>query len=104
MELMHIGVPTAKERPGEKYKDALKVYLSGPDDNDFHFEYFRYVEGSPMPELVQKSIHVAMKVDNLAAALADCDQVLVEPMRGTGRTLAFGMKDGVVLEFIEYDK
>lgn len=104
MELMHIGVPTTKEQPGEKYKDGLKVYLSNPDENQYHFEYFRYIEGSPMPEIIQKSIHVAMKVDDMAKALADCDEVLVEPMRGTGRTLAFASKDGVILELMEYDK
>ena len=104
MELLHVGVPTDQVQPGEKYKDALKVYLTNPDDNEYHFEYFRYVEGSPMPEMIQKSIHVAMKVDDLKAALADCDEVLVESLKGTGRTMAFAVKDGVVLEFIQYDK
>jgi len=104
MELLHVGVPAAAEQPGEKYKDGLKVYLTNPDSNPYHFEYFRYMPGTTMPELIQHSIHVAYKVDSLKDALAACDQVLVENMRGTGRTIGFGVKDGVVLELMEYDK
>ncbi len=104
MELLHVGVPTDKEQPGERYKDAIKAYITAPEDNPYSFEYFRYMPGSNMPQAVQTSMHVCYKVDNLKEALANCDEVLVECMKGTGRTIGFGIKDGVVLELMEYDK
>lgn len=104
MELLHIGVPAAAEMPGEKYKDAIKCYITNPDDNPYHFEFFRYMKDSPIPEKIWNSLHVAYKVDSLKEALAACDEVLVECMQGTGRIIGFGVKDGVVLELMEYTK
>ena len=37
-------------------------------------------------------------------ALAACDEVLLEEMQGTGRIIGFGVKDGVVLELMDYTK
>lgn len=104
MELLHIGVPATKEMPNEKYKDAIKCYITNPDENEYHFEYFRYLEDSPMPKQIWNNVHVAYKVDNLKEALAACDEVLLEEMQGTGRIIGFGVKDGVVLELMEYTK
>ena len=44
MELLHIGVPATQEMPGEKYKDTIKCYITNPDENEYHFEYFRYMQ------------------------------------------------------------
>ena len=42
--------------------------------------------------------------ERLKEALAACDEVLLEEMQGTGRIIGFGVKDGVVLELMEYTK
>lgn len=104
MEMLHIGVPADRPMPGERYKDAIKCYITDPEANEYHFEYFRYQPDSPMPQKIWNNIHVAYKVENLKAALAECDEVLLEEMQGTGRLIGFGVKDGVVLELMEYTK
>lgn len=102
MELLHIGVPTEEVRQGETYMEGMKVYVTDPESSPYKFEYLRFDSDSWMPEEIQKMVHVAIKVDSLKETLKDMDKVLVgETIVDEHMTIAFGLKDGAVLELVE---
>ncbi|MCT4509416.1 MAG: hypothetical protein N4A48_11815 [Tepidibacter sp.] len=102
MEFMHIGVVTDKVQKDEIYAEDIKVYITEPEASEFKFEYLRFEENSPLPEIMQKNPHVAFKVDKLEDYL-EKNQVIVEPfMADENLKIAFIIKDGLILELMQY--
>jgi hypothetical protein len=65
----HLGIPTTREKPGEKYLEQFKTYVSGFETSQYGIEWMRYGPDSPIPELVRTIPHVAFEVDDLDAEL-----------------------------------
>ena len=64
----------------------------------------RYEEGCPLPELVQTVPHVAFEVEDLQEALAG-QEILIEPNSPSpGVLVAFIVRDGAPVEFLQYLK
>lgn len=67
--LHHIGIPTDKTLPNERYAAKFGMYtvddLSGPIPIQWH----RFDADSPLAPLLQHRPHIAYKVDNLLAAI-----------------------------------
>lgn len=104
MEFMHIGVPTKKVQPNEVYNEGMRVYLTNPDEHEMKFEYLRFMPGSWLPAIMQVNPHIAVKVESIAAELAKCEEVLVQPLAVNETTsIAFAMRDGVIFEFMQID-
>ncbi len=102
MEFMHIGVPTKKVQPNETYAEGMKVHLTNPDEHEMKFEYMRFEPGSWLPAIMQITPHIAVKIDSIEQELAKCQEVLVEPLDvNEGLRIAFGMRDGVIFEFMQ---
>jgi hypothetical protein len=102
MEFRHIGVPTKKVQPNETYVEGMKLHLTNPEEHEMKFEYLRFEPGSWLPAIMQVTPHVAVKIDSIAAELAKCEEVLVEPMAVDEKlSIAFGIRDGVIFEFME---
>lgn len=78
-KINHIGIPTQTPQPGESYAEGLKVWLTNFNESPNKIEFLRFEEGSWMPELIQKTAHIAYEVDNLEEELKGA-KVLVEPM------------------------
>jgi hypothetical protein len=103
MQVMHIGAPVSKPMPNEVYNEGMKVWISDPDLDEFKFEYLRFDKDSWLAKEIQTQTHVAVKVDSLAKALAGCEKILLEPVAvNDSLTLAFAIRDGVVMEFMEF--
>ncbi|MCT4595793.1 MAG: hypothetical protein N4A57_16220 [Anaeromicrobium sp.] len=101
MEFMHIGVVTDKVQENENYAEDLKVYITDPEASEFKFEYLRFEEDTPLPEVMQKNPHVAFKVNNLDTYLKEND-VVVEPfMAEENLRIAFIIKDNLLMELME---
>jgi len=101
-EYMHIGIPVTNKKPGMTYVDALKLWMSNPDDYVYKIEYLKFEEGTPFPEILHRQTHVAFKVDNIEKHLEDADQTIFPPTAiGPGTRTAFAIKDGAILEFYE---
>jgi hypothetical protein len=97
----HVGVPTTKKQPNETYLKDAKLYVTDAAANPFAIEWLRFEAGSPMPKELQKSTHVAFKVDDIQAELAG-QNVLIppfEPMPGV--KVAFILHEGVPVEFMQ---
>jgi hypothetical protein len=100
----HLGIPTEIRRPGERYLENFKMYVSGYEDSPFGIEWMRFEDGSPVPDLVRTVPHVAFEVDDLARELQG-HQLLIEPNSPSeGVTVAFIVHNGAPVEFLQIDR
>ena len=104
-EYMHIGIPVTNKKPGMNYVEAMKLWMSNPDDHEYKIEYLKFEEGTPFPEIMHRAPHVAYKVDDIEKHLKEADQTIFPPtVIGPGTRIAFAIKDGAILEFYEQTK
>jgi catechol 2,3-dioxygenase-like lactoylglutathione lyase family enzyme len=101
-EIHHIGIPTAEPKENESYMADAKLYLTEVDDSPNKIEWLRFEEGSPMPELLQKSVHIAYTVPDIKEAMAG-KETLLEPFSpAEGLTVAFIVEEGLPIELMEF--
>ena len=100
-EFHHIGIPTDKQRAGENYLEAAKLYVTDVEASLYAIEWLRFEPGSPMPDVLKTTAHVAYKVDDLAAEMAGQDVLMepFEPMEGV--KVAFILHDGAPIELMQ---
>lgn len=97
----HIGIPTEEEKPGERYIEHLKMYVSGYEESPYNIEWMRFDTDCPLPELVKTVPHVAFEVDNLEKEL-EGQKILIEPNSPSeGIVVAFIEHNGAPVEFLE---
>ena len=100
-KFLHVGVPTTRVQPDETFLDGLKVYITDPAKHPYFYEYLRFVDGTPLPDCITSQPHVAYQVDDLDAALKDCE-LLFGPMQSDEHTrIAFAMHHNLILELTE---
>ena len=104
MEFHHVGIPTQEEKENEIYLEDAKLYVTDSGSTPYGIEFLRFEDGSPMPELIQNTAHVAFKVDDLEKAIEGKDVILepLSPMEGL--TIAFINADGAPVELMEFDE
>jgi len=97
----HIGIPTTFKRDGEIYLKDAKLYVTDFNESEYKIEWLRFEEGSPMPEILKTTAHVAYMVDDLEKAMAGKQTLLepFEPMKGL--RVAFILDDGAPIEFMQ---
>jgi hypothetical protein len=100
-EFMHVGVPTTKIRPHERYVEEMKIYIVDPEHSDFNIEYVRFMDGTSFPEVMHFNPHVAYKVDSIAKA-SEGAQVIVDPIDIGELFISFIIKDNVIYELMEF--
>ena len=99
---MHIGIPITNRKPGMTYVEAMKLWMSNPDDYDYKIEYLKFEENGPFPEIMHKNPHIAFKVDNMQKYLDSADQVIFPKTSiGPGTSIAFIIKDNTIIELYE---
>lgn len=100
-ELHHVGIPTKARHKGEIHMADAKLYVTDVAANKDKIEWLRFEDGSPLPEALKTTPHVAFMVDDLAAAMAG-KQVLMEPFSpAPGLKVAFIIAEGVPIEFMQ---
>ena len=102
-EIMHVGVPVKEPVLEEFYAEGLKVHISGPDNNPFHFEYLRFEEGTPLHPDVVNFTHIAYKVPSIDAFIKEHNAEVLNAKMTVDENLdiAFVKVDGTVLELME---
>jgi hypothetical protein len=99
-ELHHFGIPTKVKRAKETYLEGAKVFVTDVADSPNKIEWLRFEAGSPMPELLQTTAHIAYKVDDMAAATKG-KKVLVKPFHPADKvTVAFIVEEGAPIELM----
>jgi hypothetical protein len=98
----HLGVPTETPRPGERYLEHLRMYVSGFETSPYGIEWMRFEPDSPVSKLVRTVPHIAFEVDDLDSAI-EGKEVLVEPsFIADGVRVAMIVDDGAPVELLEF--
>ena len=104
----HVGIPTAAPQPGESWVPFSRAWVTNPRAHPQRLEYIR-AEDPPQVEPSDVGLwrlwhwpHVAYRVDSLQEALAG-ERVILGPFDPGGfGQVAFVLKDGLVVEYMEY--
>lgn len=100
----HTGIPTTRHLGGMRYAPPMKLWISDPALSPDGIEYLFFEDESPAPEMMKSTTHVALTTDDLDAAAAWCDEVVLgpfedEPAPGVKQDVLFARKDDLLIEF-----
>ena len=100
-ELHHFGIPTTKKQNKESYMAGAKLYVTDVSNSPNKIEFLRFEAGSPLPQLLQTTAHIAYKIKDLKKAMAG-KEVLMEPFSpAPGLTVAFVVEEGIPIELMQ---
>ena len=102
----HLGIPTNKVMPDEKYIRQFKFFVSGFETSPFGIEWMRFEKDSPVHRLIQTVPHIAFEVDDLDYELATRNlKLLSEPNSPSdGVRVAMIKHNGAPIELIQFNK
>jgi hypothetical protein len=102
----HLGIPTSKKMPGERYLPKFKFYISGFESSPFGVEWMRFEKDSPMDILIQTLPHLAFEVEDLDHELATRNfKIIAQPNPPSeGVRVAMIEHKGAPIELIEFEK
>jgi len=98
----HMGIPTDKPRPGERYLEQYRMYVSGFETSPYGIEWMRFEPGSPISELIRTIPHIAFEVDNLDAEIKSKELLgpVSEPFESV--RVAMIIDNGAPVELLEF--
>ena len=98
----HVGIPTSVEHADEIFNPEMGLYVTDFSKSENKIEWLRFLEGSPMPEALKATAHIAYEVDDLEAAMKG-KKVLLEPFNASeSLKIAFVMEDEAPIELMQY--
>jgi hypothetical protein len=102
----HLGIPTNKKMPGERYLSQYKFYVSGFSKSPFGIEWMRFEDDCPISELVKTVPHIAFEVDDLDKALSEHDfEIIFKPgIPSEGVKTAMIKHNEAPIELIEFER
>jgi hypothetical protein len=102
----HLGIPTDKKKPNERYVPQFKFYVSGFDTSPFGIEWMRFEPDSPVDILIQSVPHLAFEVNDLDYELTSRDlNIIVEPNPpADGIRVVMIEHNGAPVELIEFEE
>jgi len=102
----HLGIPTSKMMPDERYLPQFKFYASGFPESPFGIEWMRFEDDSPMHELIKTVPHLAFEVEDLDQELEKhAFEILAPPNSPMDQVRVAMIKHkGAPIELIEFRK
>jgi hypothetical protein len=102
----HLGIPTEKIMPGEKYLPQLRFFVSGFSESPFGIEWMRFEEGCKIDNLIQTVPHIAFEAADLNYELTAHNlKVITEPNSPSeGIRVVMIEHNGAPIELIEFEK
>lgn len=99
----HVGVVTTERKPGERWVEATRVWVTSPRDHPYNIEFLRFEPDSPVSGPLRTEPHVAYRVTNIEEAIRGYDVVLAPFDVGHGfMMVAFVAVEGALVEFMRY--
>ena len=98
----HIGLVTDEPKPGERWVEETRVWVTSPRAHPFNVEWQRFAPDSPVTGPLRTDAHVAYRVPDVHAAIEGHD-VLAGPFVASEGflTVAFVLVEGAVVEFMQ---
>ena len=102
----HIGIPTKRKMPGERYIPHFKFYVSGFDTSPFGVEWMRFDADCPIDQLIQTVPHLAFVVQDLDDELSARGFRVITPpnLPSEGVRVAMIEHNGAPVELMEFEK
>jgi hypothetical protein len=100
----HMGIPTTTPRPGERYLQQFKLFVSGFDTSPYGIEWMRFEIDSPISELIKSVPHIAFEVDDLDAEIVGKDILTKPNSPSDGVRVAMIIHNGAPVELIQFRK
>ncbi len=98
----HIGLITEKKQDNEIWVEKTRVWVTDYKKHPYRIEWLRFAKDSPVKGAVREEPHIAYKVDNLEEA-GRALKTLLEPFDvGFARVGFYELKDGAVVELMQY--
>lgn len=102
MQFDHVGFIADEKKPGERFVQATKVWVTDIESHPYRVECLRFEPDSPVTGPVREIPHVAFRVGNIVEA-AQGLKVLLEPFdAGIAKVGFYQTLDSAVVEFMEY--
>lgn len=98
----HVGIVTTERQEGAFFNEGLKVWLTDFTKSPNRIEYLEFVEGSCMPEIVQKQTHLAYEVSSLEEELKGKKVIFGPAVCDEHLTIAFIEEEGIAIELMEF--
>lgn len=100
----HLGIPTDRVMPDEKYLPQFKLYVSGFNDSPFGIEWMRYEKDSLIDPLIQSVPHLAFEVTDIDYELSAHHLKILTPPNHPGEGIRVAMieHNGAPVELIEF--
>ncbi len=100
----HLGIPTSKMMPDERYLPQFKFYVSGFPESPFGIEWMRFEDDSPMHELIKTVPHLAFEVEDLDQELEKHSFEILAPPNSPMDQVRVAMikHKGAPIELIEF--
>jgi hypothetical protein len=102
----HLGIPTTRKIPEEKYLSEFKFYVSGFDSSPFGIEWMRFEKGSPVNKLIKTVPHLAFEVNDIENEIEQHQLSVISPPESNfeGIKVAMIEHNGAPIELIEFEK
>lgn len=101
--LDHVGIPTTEPKEGEMYNEGMKLFLTDYSKCPNRIEWLRFDSDSWMPELIQKTTHLAYQVSDPKAEM-EGKKILLPPTDcGNGNWIAFVQEGDIAVELMWHE-
>ncbi|MGO9271100.1 MAG: VOC family protein [Terriglobia bacterium] len=98
----HIGIPTDVPRPGERYLERFKMYVSGFETSPCGIQWMRFEPDSPVHALIKSVPHIAFEVDDLQTAIEGKEILTAPNSPSEGVMVAMILDSGAPVELLEF--
>jgi len=100
----HLGIPTDRVMPDEKYLSQFKLFVSGFNKSPFGIEWMRFEKDSSIDQLIQTVPHLAFEVADIDYELAAHHLKILTPPNHPGEGIRVAMieHNGAPVELIEF--
>jgi hypothetical protein len=98
----HVGIPTDVPRPGERYLEQFKMYVSAFETSPCGIQWMRFEPDSPVHLLIKSVPHVAFEVDDLQAAMEGMAILTAPNSPSEGVVVAMILDSGAPVELLEF--
>ena len=76
MVFSHIGIVTTEKKPGERFVEATRVWVTDFQKHPFHVEWLRFEPDSSVRGPIRETAHVAYEVNSIKEASKGMKELL----------------------------